>query len=65
MATINISDLYSTGSELFSDSESYMNELKNEELLSINGGTSTLLCSSATCVIISVVSYYTYKRNRD
>ncbi|MEA5598440.1 hypothetical protein [Rivularia sp. UHCC 0363] len=39
MSTIKISDLHSTGAELFSDSESYMNELGDNELNDINGGT--------------------------
>ena len=38
MSTINISDLYPTGSELFSDSENYMNELVDNELEIIYGG---------------------------
>jgi lactobin A/cerein 7B family class IIb bacteriocin len=38
MATINISDLRPTDSDLFSDDESYMNELSERELSSINGG---------------------------
>jgi hypothetical protein len=39
MPTIKISDLSPTGSDLFSDSESYMNELSDGELDIINGGT--------------------------
>jgi hypothetical protein len=42
MPNIKISDLHSTGSELFSDSESYMNELSDlsdVELDVINGGS--------------------------
>jgi len=41
MSTINISDLRPTGSELFSDSESYMGELSEHEL-SVQGGGSPL-----------------------
>ncbi|HYX14225.1 MAG TPA: hypothetical protein VE944_07635 [Nostoc sp.] len=41
MATINISDLHPTGSELFSDSENYMSELGDNELGSVKGGTAT------------------------
>ena len=44
MATIKISDLHSAGSELFMDSESYLNELTNEELNMTHGG-STPLCA--------------------
>jgi hypothetical protein len=39
MASIKISNLYPAGSELFKDSESFMTELVNNELGSINGGT--------------------------
>ena len=38
MATIKISDLHSAGSELFMDSESYLNELTNDELNIAHGG---------------------------
>lgn len=38
MSTINISDLSPTGSDLFSDSETYMNELTNDELSLVSGG---------------------------
>ncbi|WP_414572350.1 hypothetical protein [Nostoc sp. CCY 9925] len=38
MATINISDLRPTGSDLFSDSEGYMNELNDNEVDAIYGG---------------------------
>ncbi|MBD2002729.1 MULTISPECIES: hypothetical protein [Cyanophyceae] len=37
MATIKITNLYSTGSELFQDSESYLNDLTNEEM-NLTGG---------------------------
>ncbi|NEU78036.1 hypothetical protein [Nostoc sp. UIC 10630] len=38
MATINISDLHPAGSDLFSDSEGYMNDLGDNEFDSIYGG---------------------------
>lgn len=38
MASIQIFDLYPTGSELFKDSESFMGELVDNALGSINGG---------------------------
>jgi hypothetical protein len=50
MATINISDLRPTGSDLFSDSESYMNELGDSEVHTIHGG------SSLDCFAVSVVT---------
>ena len=37
MATIKITNLYSTGSELFQDSETYLNDLTNEEI-NLTGG---------------------------
>jgi hypothetical protein len=45
MPTIKISDLHPTGSELFHDSESYMNELGDGELDIINGGFSPISIS--------------------
>lgn len=38
MASITVSDLRSTGSDLFMDSESFMDVLDDSELNSINGG---------------------------
>ncbi|MDZ8134784.1 MAG: hypothetical protein RM049_05695 [Nostoc sp. DedQUE04] len=38
MATINISDLRPTGSDLFSDSEGYMDDLVDSEIGAIKGG---------------------------
>lgn len=45
MATIQISNLRPTGSELFGDSESYLNELTNDELIMTHGGSSPLCIS--------------------
>lgn len=45
MAKITIFDLRPTGSDFFSDSESYMNEMTEGELNSISGGD--LICTSA------------------
>jgi hypothetical protein len=54
MSTIKISDLHPTGSELFSDSESYMNELSNSEFETIAGGiTPTTPACAAGAVFIS------------
>jgi hypothetical protein len=40
MAQIKINDISIAGSNLFSDSESYLTELSNDsEMLNINGGT--------------------------
>lgn len=41
MASIQISNLYPAGSELFKDSENFMGELVDNELSAINGGTRT------------------------
>lgn len=38
MATIKIADIIPAGSELFADSESFMNELGNDELAYVQGG---------------------------
>ncbi|BAZ12490.1 hypothetical protein NIES4071_43210 [Calothrix sp. NIES-4071] len=54
MATINISDLRPTGSELFSDSEGYMSELSDNELISVNGGILTSpVCAAVVSRIVS------------
>ncbi len=44
MPTIKIDDLHPTGAELFSDSESYMNELGDGELDIVVGGRTTPIC---------------------
>ena len=62
MSTIKISDLHPTGSELFSDSESYMTELSDGNLEIINGGVSPIISitarlsarSSQRCLDISI-----------
>jgi hypothetical protein len=53
MSTINISDLHPAGSNLFSDSESYMNELGDSQLDMINGGATP---ATATIGIVSFIS---------
>ncbi len=48
MANIVISELHTVGFELFSDSESYMSELGDNELVSVNGGiVTTPFCAAA------------------
>lgn len=44
MATIQISNLSATGAELFGDSESYLNELTNEEMNLTGGFFSSVYC---------------------
>jgi len=48
MATIKISDLHTAGSELLLDSESYLNELTNEEGLGVLGGKAAALDGCCT-----------------
>lgn len=49
MATIEISELRPAGSDLFSDSDNYMNELCDSEYETISGGlTPSLVWSAAT-----------------
>lgn len=43
MSNIAISDLHTTGSDLFSDSESYLNDLDNNEIEIIKGGLTPAL----------------------
>ncbi|MGV0101978.1 hypothetical protein NSTCB13_00468 [Nostoc sp. DSM 114160] len=51
MANITISQLNTIGSELFQDSESFLDLLKDEELdLTIGGGTSSTFWTFATLV---------------
>jgi hypothetical protein len=55
MASIKISDLHVAGSDLFSASESYMNEVSEGEL-NIRGGILPLLLGIAVGIAIS--EYY-------
>lgn len=50
MPNIKINDLHPAGFELFSDSESYMNELGDGEFDSISGGTGSPVISIVTRV---------------
>lgn len=52
MSTINISNLRPTGTELFSDSEGYMNELGDSEFDSIYGGLLPALLFSAARLVV-------------
>lgn len=62
MSSIKISDLSPAGSELFSDSESYMSELTDDNLETINGGATPIVAitarlsarSSRRCLDISI-----------
>ena len=52
MASIKISELHPAGSDLFSDSESYMNELSEGEIGGIQGGMTPLLITLCTPFIL-------------
>lgn len=43
MATIKIDHLSVSGSELFSDSESYLDQLSESDTLNVQGGTSIII----------------------
>jgi hypothetical protein len=63
MAKISILDLQVSGSDLFADNESYLNELDDSSLITtqIQGG------SGAFCVtlsVISVLAIYSYVKGR-
>lgn len=51
MPIISVSDLRPIGSELFHDSESYMNELGASEVSTTNGGSSLLCVASASSYV--------------
>jgi hypothetical protein len=59
MSTIRIENLNSVGSDLFSDQETYLNELTNEESDFIKGG-GTPIFSAVTAVIISFNMTYQF-----
>ncbi|MCC5647545.1 hypothetical protein LC607_32485 [Nostoc sp. CHAB 5824] len=48
MASIKISELRPAGSELFQDSESFLNELNEKEILSLVGGAFTVVDASVS-----------------
>lgn len=41
MATLTVSNLCPSGTELFMDVESFMHDMNDEEMIIINGGTSS------------------------
>ncbi|WP_138499833.1 hypothetical protein [Nostoc sp. PA-18-2419] len=57
MATIKINNLNASGSDLFNDSESFLNELTEDELNVTKGG-STPFCIT---IVVSVVVYGKYR----
>lgn len=58
MSIIKISDLRPAGYDLFSDNESFIDNLSEEEIAANKGG------SSAGCVSITTVSVYFIGRKR-
>ncbi|HLO83401.1 MAG TPA: hypothetical protein VK203_00125 [Nostocaceae cyanobacterium] len=48
MASIKINNLQPTGLSLFSDSETFLDELKGNNLNAVNGGTSTPAAAAFT-----------------
>jgi lactobin A/cerein 7B family class IIb bacteriocin len=61
MATIKIHNLNAAGSELFNDSESYLNELTDEEMNMTNGGLTPLFIVMYSCslgaIALSALAY--------
>ena len=58
MALIKINNLQPAGTDLFNDSENYLNELSNQELELVNGGKSII--SSITIPIIITITITRY-----
>lgn len=59
MSTIKISDLHPAGSDLFLDSESFINDLVDGEIGAIQGGFSSFRCvvwSARFSVVGSIVA---------
>ena len=74
MASIAISNLHPAGADLFMDSESFMNELTDEQLNMTHGGATPgaagvviIIASNAFCagvavgVTLTVAAYYALK----
>ncbi|MCC5647543.1 hypothetical protein LC607_32475 [Nostoc sp. CHAB 5824] len=56
MASIKISELRPAGSELFQDSESFLNELNEKETLSLVGGAFTVVGVSLSAQTVVTVN---------
>lgn len=50
MASIKVSELRPTGSELFQDSESFLNELNDRDTTSVMGGLNTIFTVNGNTV---------------
>ena len=51
MALIQINDLRPVGSELFNDSESFLQELSTEDINEVLGGGAIIINRTSLCVI--------------
>ena len=56
MASIKINNLQPAGTDLFNDSESYLNELKNQELDVVSGGSMTWTIIVITPPVITIIT---------
>ncbi|OUL37311.1 hypothetical protein BV372_02630 [Nostoc sp. T09] len=63
MAVIKISELRPVGSELFQDSESFLNELNEKEALSLVGGAFTVVGVSLTAQTVVTANGNTINAN--
>ncbi|MEH2261275.1 hypothetical protein [Nostoc sp.] len=63
MASIKISELRPAGSELFQDSESFLNELNEKETLSLVGGAFTFVGVSLTAQTVVTANGNTVNGN--
>jgi hypothetical protein len=61
MSTINIADLQASGSDLFADNESYLNELDDSSLLitQVQGGTGISCATFSVATVITAISVAT------
>jgi lactobin A/cerein 7B family class IIb bacteriocin len=57
MALISISNLRPSGADLFDGSESYLQELTDNELEGTNGGISPVIASFTVGVSVSIIGH--------
>ena len=63
MASIKISELRPAGSELFQDSESFLNELSDREMGAIEGGAFTVVGVSVSAQTVVSINGNTINAN--
>lgn len=56
MASIQIKNLQPAGSNLFNDSESYLNELTESELVASHGGSDPFLVGLTIGITVTIVT---------